>query len=105
MRSQQNQIRTPEVESHSSDCVVPSHTPLCSPQLFGMTEGAARKGVRGVAVTVAVVQVQGEASLQGQSRGRITIYCTAETLNRDLLSRKLRARGPNFLLHVRSGAG
>jgi len=43
--------------------------------------------------------VQGEASLQGQSRGRITIYCTAETLNRDLLSRKLRARGPNFLLH------
>lgn len=54
---------------------------------------------------VALAQVQGEASLQGQSRGRITIYCTAETLNRDLLSRKLRARGPNFLLHVRSGAG
>ena len=33
------------------------------------------------------------------SRGRITIYCVAETLNRDLLSRKLRERGPQFLLH------
>ena len=36
-----------------------------------------------------------------QSRGRITIYCIAETLNRDLLSKKLRDRGPNFQLHVR----
>ena len=33
------------------------------------------------------------------SRGRITIYCVAETLNRDLLTKKLRERGPQFLLH------
>ena len=48
-------------------------------------------------------QVQGEAAAeaQSQSRGRITIYCIAETLNRELLSRKLRARGPSFQLHVR----
>jgi hypothetical protein len=37
---------------------------------------------------------------EGQSRGRITIYCIAETLNRDLLSKKLRDRGPNFQLQV-----
>lgn len=41
-------------------------------------------------------------SLEAQSRGRITIYCIAETLNRDLLSKKLRERGPNFQLHVSS---
>ena len=33
------------------------------------------------------------------TRGRITIYCVAETLNRDLLTKKLRERGPQFLLH------
>lgn len=37
---------------------------------------------------------------EGQTRGRITIYCIAETLNRDLLSKKLRDRGPNFQLQV-----
>ena len=38
--------------------------------------------------------------LEGSAlRGRITIYCVAETLNRDLLSKKLRERGPQFLLH------
>ena len=60
------------------------------------TEPTARGGA------VRRVQVQGEASLEAQSRGRITIYCIAETLNRDLLSLKLRARGPNFQLHVRT---
>lgn len=45
---------------------------------------------------------QEPSSLEAQSRGRITIYCIAETLNRDLLSKKLRERGPNFQLHVSS---
>lgn len=38
------------------------------------------------------------AASSSGSRGRITIYCVAETLNRDLLSKKLRERGPQFLL-------
>lgn len=33
------------------------------------------------------------------SRGRITIYCVAETLDRVLLQRKLEERGGRFLLH------
>ena len=33
------------------------------------------------------------------ARGRITIYCLAESLDRKLLQRKLEERGPRFLLH------
>lgn len=44
--------------------------------------------------------VQAQMQSENQSRGRITIYCTAETLNRDMLSKKLRARGHPFQLHA-----
>ncbi|KAK9814251.1 hypothetical protein WJX72_002986 [[Myrmecia] bisecta] len=33
------------------------------------------------------------------TRGRITIYCIAESVDRKLLEQKLRERGPRFLLH------
>ena len=33
------------------------------------------------------------------ARGRITIYCLAESLDRKLLQRKLEERGPRFLMH------
>lgn len=38
----------------------------------------------------------------GSAQGRITIYATAESLDRELLATKLLTRGPNYLLQVRS---
>ena len=33
------------------------------------------------------------------TRGRITVYCVAESLDRKMLDKKLKERGPRFLLH------